>query len=139
MRILNMIVLALLLAPFAALPALAQDTASESQTSTTTTTETSSEWISDWRLWAVVGALLVVILVRARSREGSRPFQWREEVSTRARGGGRRVVPARRVAQQVSFHRNVGNATCLAEFPAVRPIHRFLRAAERPMPIAVRL
>jgi hypothetical protein len=70
MRILKLIVLALLLAPFATLPALAQDTASESQTTTTTTTETSSEWISDWRLWAVVGALLVVILVIALTRGG---------------------------------------------------------------------
>lgn len=68
MRVLNRIVLALLLAPFATLPAFAQDTASESQTTTTTTTQTSSEWISDWRLWAVVGALLVVILVIALTR-----------------------------------------------------------------------
>jgi hypothetical protein len=67
MRVLNRIVLALLLAPFVIMPALAQDTTTEAQT-TTTTSETTTDWISDWRLWAVVGALLVIVLVIALTR-----------------------------------------------------------------------
>lgn len=67
MRILNTLVLAMLVLPFAAATALAQDTTTEGTVSTTTTT-TTTEWISDWRLWAVVGALLVIILVIALTR-----------------------------------------------------------------------
>jgi hypothetical protein len=60
--------------------ALAQDGGTETTTqggssATTTTTTTTSEWITDWRLWAVVGAVLVVILIlaltRGRSEGGS--------------------------------------------------------------------
>lgn len=67
MRLLHMLVLAMLVLPFAAVTALAQDTTTEG-TVTTTTTETTTEWISDWRLWAVVGALLVIILIIALTR-----------------------------------------------------------------------
>lgn len=70
MRVLNWIVLTMLVAPFAAATAFAQDTTTESGSVTTTTTETTSEWITDWRLWAVVGALLVIILVVALTRGG---------------------------------------------------------------------
>jgi len=60
--------------------ALAQDggtgtTTQGGSSATTTTTTTTSEWITDWRLWAVVGAVLVVILIlaltRGRSEGGS--------------------------------------------------------------------
>ncbi|HET9253240.1 MAG TPA: hypothetical protein VFP58_14095 [Candidatus Eisenbacteria bacterium] len=68
MRVLNWIVLTMLVAPFAVATAFAQDTTTESGSITTTTTETTSEWITDWRLWAVVGALLVIILVVALTR-----------------------------------------------------------------------
>ncbi len=44
------------------------DSATTSSRSTTTTTWTSEEFISDWRLWAVVGAVLLVILVIALTR-----------------------------------------------------------------------
>lgn len=66
--------------PVLAATALAQDggtgtTQGGSSATTTTTTTTSSEWITDWRLWAVVGAVLVVILIlaltRGRSEGGS--------------------------------------------------------------------
>jgi hypothetical protein len=55
------------LSPVLAAAALAQPDTSFTSTTTTSTT-TSSEWISDWRLWAVVGAVLVVILVIALTR-----------------------------------------------------------------------
>jgi len=53
---------------------LAQDSSLTSQSSsggassTTTTTTTTTDWISDWRLWAVVGAIVLVILVIALTR-----------------------------------------------------------------------
>jgi hypothetical protein len=60
------------LTPFLALRAFAQPDSSVTSTSgssaTTTTTTSSSVWISDWRLWAVVGAVLVIILVIALTR-----------------------------------------------------------------------
>jgi len=64
----------LALAFFAAvtLPTLAwsQDStgSASSHTSTTTTTTTTAPFVSDWRLWAAVGALLLVILIIAVSR-----------------------------------------------------------------------
>lgn len=70
----------LITVPVLAASALAQDggtgtTQGGSSATTTTTTTTSSEWITDWRLWAVVGAVLVVILIlaltRGRSEGGS--------------------------------------------------------------------
>jgi len=70
MRVLNWIVLTMLVMPFTAVTAFAQDTTTESGSVTTTTTETTSEWITDWRLWAAVGALLVIILVVALTRGG---------------------------------------------------------------------
>jgi len=54
--------------------ALAQDSSLTSQSSSggsassTTTTTTTTDWISDWRLWAVVGAIVLVILVIALTR-----------------------------------------------------------------------
>jgi len=54
--------------------ALAQDSSLTTQSSgssassTTTTTTTTTDWISDWRLWAVVGAIVLVILVIALTR-----------------------------------------------------------------------
>lgn len=58
--------------PVLAATALAQDggttTDGGSSATTTTTTTSTSEWITDWRLWAVVGAVLVVILILALSR-----------------------------------------------------------------------
>lgn len=67
-------VLSLATLPVLVASALAQDGGtgtSQGGTSagtTTTTTTTSSEWITDWRLWAVVGAVLVVILILALTR-----------------------------------------------------------------------
>jgi hypothetical protein len=45
----------------------AATSASHSATSTTTTTETTS-FASDWRFWALLGAVLLVILIIAVSR-----------------------------------------------------------------------
>jgi len=45
----------------------ASTSASHSATSTTTTTET-SDFVSDWRFWALLGAVLLVILIIAMSR-----------------------------------------------------------------------
>jgi len=59
---------------FSAVQCLAQDSASTSHSSggvtssTTTTTTTTADWVSDWRLWAVVGAIVLVILVIALTR-----------------------------------------------------------------------
>ena len=55
-----------------ALPAFGQDTSSVSITSeqTTTTTSTSTELISDWRVWALVGAVVLVIIIIAATRRG---------------------------------------------------------------------
>lgn len=55
-----------------ALPTLAwaQDsatTSTSSQTSTSTVTET-TDFVSDWRFWALLGAVLLVILIIALSR-----------------------------------------------------------------------
>jgi hypothetical protein len=74
------LIASLVTVPVLAATALAQDggtgtTQGGSSATTTTTTTTSSEWITDWRLWAVVGAVLVVILIlaltRGRSEGGS--------------------------------------------------------------------
>lgn len=74
------IIASLVTVPVLAATALAQDggtgtTNNGSSATTTTTTTTSSEWITDWRLWAIVGAVLVVILIlaltRGRSEGGS--------------------------------------------------------------------
>jgi hypothetical protein len=35
------------------------------------TTSTSSEFVSDWRLWALVGAVVLIILIIALTRRGS--------------------------------------------------------------------
>jgi hypothetical protein len=56
-----------------ALPALAwaQDsvtTGTSSQTSTTTTVTETTDFVSDWRFWALLGAVLLVILIIALSR-----------------------------------------------------------------------
>lgn len=57
-----------------ALPGFAQPDSAVTQSSsgtsatTTTTTTTTTDWISDWRLWAVVGAVVLVILVIALTR-----------------------------------------------------------------------
>jgi len=66
-------ILSLVTLPVLAASALAQDpgagtTEGGTSASTTTTTTTTSEWITDWRLWAVVGAVLVVILILALTR-----------------------------------------------------------------------
>lgn len=45
----------------------ASTSASHSATTTTTTTETSN-FASDWRFWALLGAVLVVILIIVMSR-----------------------------------------------------------------------
>ena len=54
-----------------ALPSLAlaqiDSSSSHASTSTTTTTETTS-FVSDWRFWALLGAVLLVILIIALSR-----------------------------------------------------------------------
>ena len=68
-RVWHRAILSLATLPILAATALAQDnTTSEGSATTTTTTTTSSEWITDWRLWAVVGAVLVVILILALTR-----------------------------------------------------------------------
>jgi hypothetical protein len=73
-------ILSLATLPVLVTSALAQDggtgtTEGGTSATTTTTTTTTSEWITDWRLWAVVGAVLVVILIlaltRGRSEGGS--------------------------------------------------------------------
>ena len=46
--------------------------ASHSATTTTTTTE-STDFVSDWRFWALLGAVLLVILIIAMSRGKSGP------------------------------------------------------------------
>ena len=52
-----------------AVPALAQDGGTNTQGSVTTSTTTSTEsWVSDWRIWALVGAVVLVILVIALTR-----------------------------------------------------------------------
>jgi len=55
-----------------AIPGFAQPDSAVTQTSggtsATTTTTTTTDWISDWRLWAVVGAVVLVILVIALTR-----------------------------------------------------------------------
>ncbi|HZE18782.1 MAG TPA: hypothetical protein VE402_01560 [Candidatus Angelobacter sp.] len=45
---------------------------SAATTSTTTTTET-ADFVSDWRFWALLGAVLLVILIIAMSRGRSGP------------------------------------------------------------------
>ena len=50
----------------------ATTSASHSATSTTTTTE-SVDFVSDWRFWALLGAVLLVILIIAMSRGRSGP------------------------------------------------------------------
>ncbi|HXF59490.1 MAG TPA: hypothetical protein VN539_06675 [Candidatus Saccharimonadales bacterium] len=45
----------------------ASTSASHSATTTTTTTET-ADFVSDWRFWALLGAVLLVILIIAMSR-----------------------------------------------------------------------
>ena len=63
-------ILSVMTVPVLAASALAQDNTSTSGTSatTTTTTTSTSEWVTDWRLWAIVGAVLVVILIIALTR-----------------------------------------------------------------------
>ena len=58
-----------------ALPALAwsqpdstTSSSSHTATSSTTTTVTTANFVSDWRFWAAVGAVLLVILIIAVSR-----------------------------------------------------------------------
>ena len=52
-----------------AVPAWAQDGGGGTDVHVTTTETTSSTtWISDWRIWALVGAVVLVILVIALSR-----------------------------------------------------------------------
>jgi hypothetical protein len=43
-------------------------TSQSSQSSTTTTTTESVDFVSDWRFWALLGAVLLVILIIAMSR-----------------------------------------------------------------------
>jgi len=52
-------------------PAFAQDSSSVSTSHTSVTTSTSSEFVSDWRLWALVGAVVLIILIIALTRRGS--------------------------------------------------------------------
>ncbi|HYJ33627.1 MAG TPA: hypothetical protein VE326_10450 [Candidatus Binatia bacterium] len=52
-------------------PALGQDSTSVSTSHTSMTTSTSSEFVSDWRLWALVGAVVLIILIIALTRRGS--------------------------------------------------------------------
>ena len=47
--------------------------ASHSATSTTTTTTETTDFVSDWRFWALLGAVLLVILIIAMSRGKSGP------------------------------------------------------------------
>jgi apolipoprotein N-acyltransferase len=62
-------ILSLMTVPVLAASALAQDnTSTNGSATTTTTTTTTSEWITDWRVWAIVGAVLVIILVIALTR-----------------------------------------------------------------------
>src|SRR5882724_13060519 len=42
-------------------------------TSTTTTTTETADFVSDWRFWALLGAVLLVILIIAMSRGRSGP------------------------------------------------------------------
>ena len=54
-----------------ALPALAWaqiDSSSHSSSATTTTTTESTDFVSDWRFWALLGAVLLVILIIVLSR-----------------------------------------------------------------------
>ena len=51
----------------------ATTSASHSATSTTTTTTTPADFVSDWRFWALIGAVLLVILIIAMSRGRSGP------------------------------------------------------------------
>ena len=51
----------------------ATTSASHSSTTTTTTTETAN-FVSDWRFWALLGAVLLVILIIAMSRGRSEPI-----------------------------------------------------------------
>jgi type II secretory pathway component PulF len=54
-----------------ALPRLAWaqiDSSSHSSSATTTTTTESTNFVSDWRFWALLGAVLLVILIIALSR-----------------------------------------------------------------------
>lgn len=71
-KIWHRMILSLVTLPVLAASALAQDpgagTTEGGSSATTTTTTTTSEWITDWRLWAVVGAVLVVILILALTR-----------------------------------------------------------------------
>ena len=46
----------------------ASSSASHSATSTTTTTTETADFVSDWRFWALLGAVLLVILIFAMSR-----------------------------------------------------------------------
>ena len=71
-KIWHRMILSLVTLPVLAASALAQDpgagTTEGGSSATTTTTTTTSEWITDWRIWAVVGAVLVVILILAMTR-----------------------------------------------------------------------
>ena len=51
----------------------ATTSASHSASSTTTTTTESVDFVSDWRFWALLGAVLLVILIIAMSRGRSGP------------------------------------------------------------------
>jgi len=46
----------------------ASTSASHSQSSTTTTVTETTDFVSDWRFWALLGAVLLVILIIAMSR-----------------------------------------------------------------------
>ena len=46
----------------------ASTSASHSSSSTTTTTTESVDFVSDWRFWALLGAVLLVVLIIAMSR-----------------------------------------------------------------------
>lgn len=52
-------------------PVFGQDSTSVSTSHTSVTTSTSSEFVSDWRLWALVGAVVLIILIIALTRRGS--------------------------------------------------------------------
>ena len=58
-------VAAVLIAP----AALAQDSVVTSTSNTSVTTNTTS-FVSDWRLWALVGAVIFVIIIIALTRRG---------------------------------------------------------------------
>jgi Trk-type K+ transport system membrane component len=51
----------------------ATTSASHSSASTTTTTTETADFVSDWRFWALLGAVLLVILIIAMSRGRSGP------------------------------------------------------------------